>query len=538
VAAAPAEIARCARNDMHPERSDSNERGALAVIAPTGRPGQASVDVLIAGGGPAGAAAALLLGRAGLTVELVERSRFPREKPCGEGLMPGGVQALARWGLADAVGGAPFVGVRYRAGATVAEGRFPLIEGRAAVGRGQRRLVLDRALFEAAAATAGVRACHGAPVERPILEGGRVVGLVVDGRPRRARLVVAADGLRSPLRRQLGLDGAPPARPRVGLRAHFRLAARRPPVPWVEVYLGRGYELYVTPLPGGELLVAGLAEADLLARAPSEPGEGWPPPGSGSGAGWLAPASGPVDDRPLAGAAARAFAGWIAEQPALAARLAGAEQITRLQGRAPLAATARAGAVPGCVLLGDAAGYVDPITGGGLTQALLAAELLAVHAPALLADRPGALAAFDRARRAMLRDYTLLTRALLPLARRPDLAVRIVGRLARWPALFAHLLGVAGGTGRLLPFAAQPVRPSGLAAPDRSLLPLGEGQDTSALQMEVAGLRPHPGLLPEGEGTRQGRFLLNATARSSSVAPGLVPGRSAAPARGALDAGP
>ncbi len=200
-------------------------------------------DILIAGAGIAGSTLALMLGRAGLAVELFERGTFPREKPCGEGLMPAGVGVLERHGLADAVGGAPFDGVRYHAGALVVEGRFPAIAGLPRQGRGQRRLHLDQALFAAAAATPGVRAHTGARVESPILVDGRVAGLVVAGQPCYAPLVVAADGLRSPLRRQLGLDGPAPRRRRVGLRTHYRLAPGQAQPPWVEIFLGRGYEL-------------------------------------------------------------------------------------------------------------------------------------------------------------------------------------------------------------------------------------------------------------------------------------------------------
>src|SRR5262245_43907258 len=204
-------------------------------------------DVLIAGSGIAGSALAVLLGRAGLQVELFERGVFPREKACGEGLMPAGVGVLERHGLAEVVGGAPFYGVRYYAGALAAEGRFPTIAGLPAAGRGQRRCRLDHALFAAAASTPGVAATMAARVEAPLQEGGRIVGLVVQGQQRRAPLVVAADGLRSPLRHQLGLDGPPPRHRRVGLRTHYRLAPGQNQPPWVEVFLGRGHELYVTP---------------------------------------------------------------------------------------------------------------------------------------------------------------------------------------------------------------------------------------------------------------------------------------------------
>src|SRR5450631_851667 len=130
------------------------------------------IDVLIAGGGIAGSALAILLGRRGLTVELVERDRFPREKPCGEGLMPAGVMALERLGLRNAVGGAPFVGVRYHSGTTLAAGRFPIVNGRITTGIGQRRRVLDEILFDAAASTAGVNARTGCRVDGPINENG------------------------------------------------------------------------------------------------------------------------------------------------------------------------------------------------------------------------------------------------------------------------------------------------------------------------------------------------------------------------------
>src|SRR4051812_13502433 len=81
-------------------------------------------DVIIAGAGVAGSALAILLGRAGYSVGLFDQAQFPREKPCGEGIMPAGVAALERMGLLEAVGGQSFAGIRYIAGRTVAQARF------------------------------------------------------------------------------------------------------------------------------------------------------------------------------------------------------------------------------------------------------------------------------------------------------------------------------------------------------------------------------------------------------------------------------
>jgi flavin-dependent dehydrogenase len=376
------------------------------------------IDVAIAGGGVAGSSLAILLGRAGFTVQLFERDCFPREKPCGEGIMPGGVAALARLGLAEAVGGAVFRGVRYFSGDVMAEGRFPVIREAPSTGVGQRRRHLDQVLFEAAAATAGVTVMPGVAVTAPLLERGRVCGLVTAQGALRARCVVAADGLLSPLRRLLGLDGPPTRRSRAGFRAHYRLADDRSVGEWVEVHLGNGYELYVTPLPNAELLVAALAE-----RATIQDG---------------------ID---------ASFRRWFAEQPQLAARLQGSEQLGPYLGRSPLARTARAGLCSGAVLLGDAAGYIDPITGGGITQALMSAELLARAMPGILGGDAESLTRFDRERRALLRDYALLTRALLAISGRRRLATAAVRLMQASPPLFSHLLAVSAGMRPMLPAA-------------------------------------------------------------------------------------
>lgn len=373
-------------------------------------------DVLIAGGGIAGSSLAIMLGRAGLRVELFERATFPREKPCGEGIMPAGVEVLKRLGLAEAVGGSPFFGVRYYLDTLSAEGRFPTHNGIPAEGRAQRRLHLDRVLFEAAANTSGVTAHCGYQVDGPIFEARRVVGLNVNGQPHRGRLIVAADGLHSRLRSALGLEGKPPRRWRVGLRAHFQLPAHREPPPWVEVFIGPDYELYTAPLPNNEVLVAGLADKQALTGNPKV-----------------------IFDR------------WIHEQPVLWDRLQDAQPITELMGMSPLAQHPSAIVTAGAVLLGDAAGFLDPITGGGITQALLTSELLTRHILSGADCQDRWLADYDRACTALLRDYTLLTQFVVSLAEHRWKARLMLHLLKRWPTLFSHLTGVAAGIRPLLP---------------------------------------------------------------------------------------
>jgi flavin-dependent dehydrogenase len=328
--------------------------------------------------------------------------------------MPAGVAVLNRLGVGEAVGGAPFHGVRYHFGKHVIEGRFPKTVGLPIVGRGQRRKHLDEVLFRTAANAPGVIAHTGARVDGPLRENGRVVGMFVDGQPHRAALVVAADGVHSRLRHEMGLN-VPVLRKRFGMRAHFRLAKGQAQAPCVDVFLGHGHELYVTPLPGGEVLVAVLADAQQLIESVE-----------------------------------RCFRRWLLAEPELAKRLEGAEQITPVLATSPLAAQARSGVAPGFALLGDAAGFLDPITGGGMTQALMTAELLGRYIPNLVSHDDSWLWKFERARRALLLDYRILTRMVLWLADHPRLGQRLLWIMDALPSFFSHVIGVSGGVRRLV----------------------------------------------------------------------------------------
>lgn len=329
-------------------------------------------DVLIVGAGPAGSAAAIGLARQGRRVLLLDRSNFPREKACGEGVMPAGVAALARLGIE--VPGAAFRGVRYHHEHRIVEGAFPGGQH----GLGIRRLRLDAALFETASREPNVRVVTGAHVEAPLFADNGIAGVRANGQEFRAELTVAADGSNSILRHKLGWDASRHGQ-RHALVGHFKGT----PSEWVEVHLEDGQEVYVTPLPDGEQLVAALSDA-----------------------------------------------------PSIPARFGA--PIEPLRGAAPLTVRAKQRHAPGCVLLGDAAGNCDPITGGGISQALLAAELLVQNVDCL--------EAFDQEREAMLASYRRLTAGVLALAHHPSLLRPALALLSHTPGLFSRLLGVAGGS--------------------------------------------------------------------------------------------
>ena len=369
-------------------------------------------DVLICGGGVAGSALAILLGRSGISVELVERDIFPREKPCGEGLMPAGVAVLERLGLFQVVRGAPFRGVRYHFDRRCVDAPFPSASGHLICGRGVRRKYLDSSLFQNAAETPGVRASTGARIDRLLRVNGRVAGAIVNGEPQRARLVVAADGAHSRIRRELGFD-ASSSRKRMGIRVHYRLARGKEQNCWVDVSLRHGYELYVTPLTDGEILIAALANA--------EGGES-------------------IQSR---------FRRWVFAEPFLADLLEGAEQISDPACASWPVNSAKPRNAPGVVLLGDAAGLIDPISGGGMTHALLTAELLAKYIRNGIESGEEWMSSFERERQTLLKGFRRLTRALLWLAAYPAAAGQILATAGNFPPLISYFAGIAGGVSHL-----------------------------------------------------------------------------------------
>jgi flavin-dependent dehydrogenase len=386
----------------------------------------AATDVLIAGAGPAGCAAAIACARRGLEVLLLDRARFPRDKACGEGLLPSGVGALAELGLLAAVrrestrlGGVGFQ--LDEINGVVVEAAFSDADGLPPFGLGVRRVTFDALLLQAARAYPTVTVLEGVDAHGPLYVNDRVVGLETSVGAIRARVVVAADGLRSKLRTALGLAKRPRPheRARVGLRVHLRVAS----LPFgsrVRVLIGPRLEHYLTPIGPHELQVAVLGtRGDFAAHKLSAT---------------------TLDDH-------------LGRHRMLGPLLDGAAFLDRPLGAGPFHQRVRSVVTDGALLVGDAAGYVDAITGEGigaaLRQGLAAGNTLALaltSAPRRAPITAAVLAPYARAHAAITRDSDRLTKIILFLARHHGLARRAVQSLARQPALFERLLRVQAGT--------------------------------------------------------------------------------------------
>jgi len=368
-----------------------------------------TVDALIIGGGPAGLAAGIVLGRAGFTVLLCERQTFPIDKVCGEGLMPTGVQHLEQLNIRVRER-FPFAGIRYVAPAGgVATAAF-----REGVGWGIRRTALSGALFSAAQEVASLCVMqHVAAVPQSCGEQG--VEVRVGDQLVRARLVIGADGLRSQVRRWAGLDNPGRRHWRWGARQHFRV---RPWSNYVEVHWSEhGVEAYVTPVAEEQVGIAFLWHRGRYVDLHGG------------------------DD--LIPSLAAAF-------PALQSRLRGAGAVNEGRAVGPLQRRAKAVVSDGVLLLGDAAGYLDAITGEGLSVALAQALALKETVVPGLQNSFGlipwqALARYQAAYARIVHSSAQLTELALLLSRFPALCNWVTRALGRDPVLFQQLLSANMG---------------------------------------------------------------------------------------------
>jgi 2-polyprenyl-6-methoxyphenol hydroxylase-like FAD-dependent oxidoreductase len=384
----------------------------------------ADFDAVVVGAGPAGASFALRLARLGHRVALLDRENFPREKVCGEGLMPHGLAALSELGLGDELlaAGQAFHGIRYALpDGTEAQASFPKGPDGATTGLGIRRSQLDDSI---------VRACHAEP-KITLGLGDSVRGLerMPSGNFRvfsrtssyAAPLVVAADGARSPMRAALDVKALIPRRKRFAIRAHFEHRPRADQRPPVEVFMAPDYELYMTPVSRTVTGVIMTLSSKSLSTIQGDIGHAIRQALLNSGRPWLME---------------------LAEAPAL----------SRIQSVGPLGLRSKRWAGEGWLLLGDAAGALDPITGEGLSLALKGAKIAAEVCHQAIEARnisQCALAAYERRLWWARLELEIMTSLVLQLSHSQLLARRVIRNLARFPETFSKLLGVTAGTNHL-----------------------------------------------------------------------------------------
>ena len=376
-------------------------------------------DVLVVGAGPAGSALATALAGSGRSVILLEASHHPRPKACAEYASPRIAEELDRLGLSveswrgDVL---PVKGMRVIRGDDAVDVRYADARGpRPAYG-------LDRTRFDAALA-AHAEACGARLLDRTSYLGAAQVdgewrATVRSGRAERAiraRWLIGADGARSLVARRLGVERPVRMPRRLGLVAHYESDPEL--VDHGEMHVARRHYVGLAPLAGGRLNV-GMAL--------------------------------PMAD---GGSAEARFAAAIESLPAVGRRLAGRRRLTPIRGASPIGHRVSSAAGPGWMLIGDAAGFIDPFTGEGIYRALRSAR---AAADALRTGDVEAEARYLVARRSAFAAKDALTWTVQGMLAAPPILGYALRRLSARPEL-AALLGSALGDMRPAIDALSPV---------------------------------------------------------------------------------
>ncbi|HZQ25557.1 MAG TPA: FAD-dependent monooxygenase [Terriglobales bacterium] len=342
-------------------------------------------EVFVAGGGPAGLAAAIALRQQGFEVMLADAARPPIDKACGEGIMPDGLAALSGLGIViPAEDGYTFRGIRFSDEQAGVHANFP--QGR---GMGIRRTVLHQRMVDKAGELGAQM------LWRAQVNGLTEKGVLVNRREVRCRWIVGADGQNSRVRSWAGLDAGSGSAWRFGFRKHFAIA------PWsdfVEVFWTQYGQVYVTPVGPKEICVA------LVTRRREH-----------------------------------RLTDVLRECRSLPAELREQLSYTREQGA--VSATRRLASVSNrrCVLIGEASGSVDAVTGQGLSIAFQQAVAMAS------AIRNNDLGQYESAHRRLMRMPRAMSAVMLVMDRWHALRRRSLRALSADPTLFDRLLAVHTG---------------------------------------------------------------------------------------------
>ncbi len=384
-------------------------------------------EVIVVGGGPAGASTAHALAREGVDVLVLDRAKFPRDKTCAEYLSPQASRILSDMNVLDEIertSPAHLSGMRIRApDGHHADGEFAANHGFRPFrdyGLAIRRTILDEIVLN------GARSA-GARVEELVRvtdvskdQAGRVNGVNVIGpdggaRALTSRYVVGADGLRSVVGKRLGLTHTSRIFPkRLALVAHYRNV--RGVGALGEMHVDRDGYFGIVDVGLGLMNVAVVVP---ISRA-QEIGEG----------------------------RAEFLEQWIADRPHLAERFVGAERVTDVRATGPFATVSRPAWAPGAALVGDAAEFFDPFTGEGMYSALRGGELLAPFIAEALrgaqSDEQRVLAGYETKRRSEFGGKWKLERIVGMAIAYPYFLNNAAKALSRNKDLADLLVGVAG----------------------------------------------------------------------------------------------
>jgi geranylgeranyl reductase family protein len=385
-----------------------------------------NADVVVVGGGPAGASLAFGLARSGVRVRIVDRARFPRPKPCAEYLSPEASRILADMGaleLIEQTGAAALSGIHVRApNGAVIKGDFVADHGfRGFRDRGLsvRRETLDAILLDQAH-TAGAEVLEGVRVTDVVRgNNGRVIGVhtLVDGERGeiRAPIVIGADGLRSVVAKRLRLAQTQRWPRRLALVTHY--ANVRDVGEHGEMHVEHDGYVGIADVGNGLTTVALVVPASRANEISA--------------------------DR------AAFLQRWLLSKTHLAPRFAKAERATPVIATGPFASHARRAWAPGAALVGDAADFFDPFTGEGIYSALRGGEMLAAAVRAALGASSergvdDAFASYDAARGKEFKGKWIVERAIGAVVGAAPLINRAAKSLSARKDLADLLIGVTG----------------------------------------------------------------------------------------------
>lgn len=385
-------------------------------------------DIIILGGSVAGASSALALAPEGYEILLLDQATFPREKPCGEAIMPQGVEILAELGVMPEIvrhGGREFRGMRCcnRQGISV-QADFPATARGNSTGIAVSRRELDHILLRKAESCPNVTVRQGFRVTEVVWDGETIKGVAghrIDRPTQRevfhAPLTIGADGRRSVFHRGCGLTRTYLPRRRFGVTGH--LTGVEDVDAYVEVLLHSQGEVYVSPCGEGLTAVVLLLEERSM--------------------------------RFFAGDVAEQYKRFVLSVGALRERARNSEPVGRVLAVGPLGFTVEPCHRPGLLLIGDSAGFLDPITGEGMTVALKSVKAAVPLVREAFATGRFGLALGRRyaaERSQQIADVFRFTQLLLNLSRYKPMADRAIRRLSKDEALYRKLLGIVSGIRR------------------------------------------------------------------------------------------